>query len=161
MQSDHPIKNSTSLALSPAPLWRRFAAMGYDLLLVLAISMAYGAITQTIHYFLTGSINHDYAPQMGGVIFQAGWLLCIGAFYVFFWMRAGQTVGMKAWRLKLVSNNNQPLAVANLSIRYFVSIFSLLAFGLGYFWALVDKQGRTLHCIASKTNVLVTPKVKK
>ena len=152
---------TSSESYTPAPLWRRLAAMVYDSFLILAISMAYGAVTLLISSLLFGTRGEkDYTPTIEGLGFQLGWLLTIGCFYAYFWHKAGQTAGMKAWRLKVMTQDNQSPSFGTGILRFFCALVSLATFGLGYFWSLFDPDKHTLHDKLSKTQTVVTPKLK-
>lgn len=78
-----------------------------------------------------------------GVVFIAGWIFdtltqsrhaltlrharqfwlfaVIGAYFIFFWSRSGQTLAMKTWRLKLVTADLQKIPVARATVRYLLS----------------------------------------
>jgi len=146
---------------STAPLWRRLAAMVYDSFILLALSMLYGAFTAALHVAIYGNnTEHNYEPMMQGPWLLIGWLLCLAGFYLFFWYRAGQTVGMRAWRLQLIQADGSTPELKNCLIRVICAPISLLIFGLGYLWALVDKDRDCLHDKLSATRVLYTPKPK-
>jgi len=148
-----------------APLWRRFAAMVYDSFLLLALSMAYGFATQFIHALIYGAGEQDYQPKVSGVAFLLGWLLTLATFYIFFWCRAGQTAGMRAWRLKVVKRSALPAqqlpTLKQSALRAPLSIAALIFAGLGYWWRFADQQGDCLHDKLSQTRVVVTPPRKK
>lgn len=151
------------MTLIPAPLWRRFAALIYDSFILLAISMLYGAVTALVYVVTQGSANNDYQPMMNGPLFQLGWLLSLGSFYVYFWYRDGQTVGMRAWRLRLVEANpsqveRNGLPLKHCLLRACLGPFCLGIFCLGYFWAWLDRNGDCLHDKWSGTRVLALAK---
>jgi uncharacterized RDD family membrane protein YckC len=76
------------------------------------------------------------------------------------WRRGGQTIGMRAWRLRLVAVGGPARTPGwgALVVRYGVAALSLAAFGLGFLWSLFDRERRTWHDIASRTRVLRQPK---
>ena len=43
------------------------------------------------------------------VVYRTGALAVIAAYYVLNWTRSGQTLGMRAWRLRAVSDTGKPL----------------------------------------------------
>lgn len=154
--------NDTIDTSNGAPLWRRFAALVYDSFLLLALTMLYGFITQGIQAAMWGAGEHDYQPKMGGPLFQAGWILTLAAFYVYFWWRAGQTVGMRAWRLKLTRADTleQPSFAQSL-LRSLLGTWSMVLLGIGYWWRWLDGHGDCLHDRWSGTRVVVTPARRK
>jgi uncharacterized RDD family membrane protein YckC len=79
------------------------------------------------------------------------WLLAVCALYLTRSWRAGMTLGMRAWRAKLVSENGLPLSWPRCLLRFSVGIVSLGVLGVGVFWALFDGRKRTWHDLAART----------
>ena len=127
-----------------AGLPRRFAAMLYDALLILAIWM----IT-----LLAMVAANDGEPVLGAPV-QSLLFLEAFTFFAYFWSAAGQTLGMRAWRLRLASNQGGRVSLHQATLRFAVALIAFGALGLGYFWALFDRQGRTWPDIASNSRVL-------
>lgn len=143
-----------------APLWRRLAAMIYDSLVVCAITMAYGFAAIGVKYGLLGATlaEGEKAQLPEAAIF--GLLAAIGLFYCFFWRKAGQTVGMRAWRLKVVNSTGSNLNWSQAALRFAAANLSFWLAGCGYWWQLFDKTG-TLHDKLSNSRVVVLEKPKK
>lgn len=148
-----------------APLWRRFAALIYDSLILLAISMAYGALATIIGATLgLGSPNAEqYQPMFstGGIgeLVLLGWILTLASFYIGFWQRSGQTVGMRAWRLCLIDlDTNKPPSLIRCSQRAAWGMLSLLLAGIGYWYQFFSPKGQCLHDKLTSTTVIVLPK---
>jgi uncharacterized RDD family membrane protein YckC len=82
----------------PCPLWRRLAALVYDLLAVLAIVMVVGLLCQLAtggRLITTGAqvlIPFWYRPLQG---------LVVAAYFISSWRHGGQTLGMRPWRIRL------------------------------------------------------------
>jgi uncharacterized RDD family membrane protein YckC len=144
-----------------ASLWRRLAAMVYDSLILMAVSMGYGALFLAVKYrFIAEPLAEGERASMGTPGFF-GLILTIMLFYSFFWHRGGQTVGMRAWRLQLLRPDGEYPHWGQCFLRCLVAPFSLVLGGIGYFWCLFDAEGQTLHDKASKTLVVVLPKPEK
>ncbi|MEJ2418290.1 MAG: RDD family protein [Exilibacterium sp.] len=143
---------------------RRLAALFYDSLLVAAISIVYGAAAVALRVLLlAGTAIEEIeagSPAVGGIWFQCGWLVTIVIFFSYFWHRGGQTLGMKAWRLRLTSADPSLAnpAWSQCLLRCLVGPISLLCAGIGYLWCYIDKNGRSLHDRLTKTQVIVLPK---
>jgi uncharacterized RDD family membrane protein YckC len=144
-----------------APLWRRLAALLYDGFILLALSFFYGAVI-TLIGALAGWHQGEYQPMFHHWIVFVGWVLTLIAFYCWFWHKSGQTVGMRAWRLKLVSqfDNSQTPNWQQCLVRSLVAIPSVLLGGIGYWCSFFDTQKRSLHDRISRTQVLLTEKEK-
>jgi uncharacterized RDD family membrane protein YckC len=147
--------------LPDAGLWRRLAAGFYDGLLLLSVWFVLGFVVAVIESALN-------PPDMQGVIrplvpddiapfvtLPVLWLVS-ALFYGWFWWHGGQTLGMKTWRLRLVTADGRPLTLRNLLLRAVIGTFSLLLFAAGFLWVLVAR--RTWHDLASRTRVVVLPK---
>ncbi|MDO6806510.1 RDD family protein, partial [Wenyingzhuangia sp. 1_MG-2023] len=77
------------------------------------------------------------------------------------WRRGGQSIGMKAWRLKLITEDAKPVKLSHCMLRTGIGFFSLAVFGLGFFWSLLDTRGRSWHDMASLTRIVFIPKTGK
>lgn len=137
-----------------ASLWRRLAALGYDALIVLALLMLFTLIINAIFAAITGSFPGEYPAH---IVLSLIFIICF-FYYSHSWRKGGQTIGMKAWRLLLVNDNAKPLQLSQCMLRTAAGFFSIMLAGLGFWWALIDKQQRTWHDIASYTHVVFKPK---
>ena len=127
-------------------LLRRLGAIFYDLFLLLAVIF--------VASFLPVILFNVKPGDAYFFLFQVYIFLISYLFYAWFWIRSGQTLGMRTWKVKVVTNDGSNLNWGNSLIRYLVAILSLLALGLGFFWSLWDKQKRTWHDIASGTRLI-------
>lgn len=138
----------TDAKLSRPSLLRRLAALVYDTLLLAAVWMAATG--------LWVALQGD-AVAAGNVLFQ-GYLLAVSfVFLGSFWVYAGRTLGMQAWRLRVVAADGGRLAWQAAAARFLAAGLSLLLLGAGFLWALVDPNGRTLHDRLSATDVVMPP----
>jgi len=136
--------------LPSASLLRIFIAIIYDsLLLVSVLFFATGLVLA----LTGGQVSQDYK------IFYQFYLLMVCFFYFSWpWLRSGQTLGMKAWRIQVQSIDGSPLTWRQVSLRFFMAIVSWLVLGMGFFWAVVDKQHRTWHDRVSDTRIVLRPR---
>lgn len=132
--------------------WRRLAAAVYDGLLLLA---AWFSLTG-----LLVLLNHNQAvPPATMQWIGLPLLFAIAtAFYGWFWLHGGQTLGMRAWRLRLVTVDRRPLRFRDCVVRCVVGLLSLACGLLGWLWVLVDREHRAWHDRASRTRVVRLPK---
>ena len=73
--------------------------------------------------------------------FYIAYLLAISfGFYGWFWTHGGQTLGMRAWRLKALTADGQAVSWRHAIIRVAAAHVSLFALGLGYLWLLIDRE---------------------
>ena len=148
----------------PAGLLRRFAAMVYDSLLLIAVGLAYGALVTLLNVLIQGAPAEREAIEWGYWRFPVfiGLIAVWVGFFYYFWGRSGQTLGMRAWRLKLTdAASGQLPAPRQRLVRGLLAPFSLFIAGLGYFWLWVDPKGHPLHGRVSGTRVWLMPKAPK
>ncbi len=138
-----------------AGVLRRFGAMLYDLLLVIALWFIVTAV------FLPFTGGEAITPDRSVVverIYQSVLLLVVVLFFCLFWTWRGQTVGMLAWRLRVERSDGTLLTWRDALLRLGGACVSLAALGLGYFWIWIDRDRLAWHDRWSGTRVVVTPK---
>jgi uncharacterized RDD family membrane protein YckC len=118
----------------------------YELLLLLALWM----LCTWIFVILIGSATEGYKRY----ILQLVLWVSTGAYFVWCWCKSGQTLATQTWKIKLVNQQNNTLSVNQALFRYALASSCLLACGLGYFWALIDKNGLFLHDRLLKTRFI-------
>ena len=148
-----------------AGFWRRFASLIYDTLVIIAFAML-----TTVLYLLAvqGLISLDLlsigdaedvsafiqnSPLLYG--FRSVLLVIVSvSFFSYFWAKSGQTIGMRAWRLKVQTLDGRLISWHQGAIR---AITALL--GLGNLVVLVDfKNKRALQDYIAKTEVITLTK---
>lgn len=77
-------------------------------------------------------------------LFQS-YLLLVGAFYFVPQWHRGQTLPMKTWRIRLVSQHGGGVSRARSLLRYICAVLSWSLLGAGLLWALVDRDRQFLH----------------
>ena len=120
--------------------------MLYDSLLILAL------------FFLTGFI---WVPLSGdvatGPLFQATLLAEIVAFFGYFWRKQDETLGMRAWHIRVVDEAGELPSWKQIFLRLLVAPVSLAVFGIGYAWLYLDANRQTWHDKLSSTFVVHLP----
>ena len=139
-------------ATNQAGLIRRLAAACYDALLIIAL-MAVASLPMI-------AVNKGTAIAPGTLVYQAALIAVSLIFYCGFWLRGGQTLGMKAWRMRLISMDGQPLTLSQVLLRYAGAWVSLLAAGLGFLWIVADSQKLAWHDHWSRSRIIVLPRDK-
>jgi uncharacterized RDD family membrane protein YckC len=124
-------------ALRAPALGRRLASGLYDgLMLAALVLVATFPFLAAFGDSTTGWRRH--ALQL--------WVLAVaGAYFTWFWTHGGQTLPMKTWRFKLVRRDGAAISVPLALHRYLLAVLGLLALGLGFLWALVDRDRQFLH----------------
>ena len=138
-----------------ASIFKRLAAMLYDFMLIFAMFMLYGIAATFIAKALN---NGEFVGALPFSLNASAWFTITFLFYTYFWRRNGQTLGMQAWRIKLVSEQPGPISISQCMLRVGIGFFSVLSCGLGFLWMLWDKSEKTWHDRASMSKVVILPK---
>ena len=139
-----------AIALSPAPLLARIAAMIYELLLVTAVLF----VASLPFLYLVGNAESGWRH----FVFQAYLIGVLFAYFSAFWMRSGQTLAMKTWRIRLVRLDGGTLTLKQAALRFSVALFGLLLAGAGFWWALFDRDRQFLHDRLAGTRLVRVPR---
>ncbi|NUS37776.1 MAG: RDD family protein [Lysobacter sp.] len=133
----------------------RILALAYDFFPALALWML-ASLAFTLGYTIAGHApRQNIAPfsPLQWLLWLACWLLT-GAYAVLSWYRGGRTLGMRPWRLRVVDATGGDARLPALLRRYAVGTLSLLAAGLGFWWAWFDRDRLTWHDRASGTRMV-------
>jgi uncharacterized RDD family membrane protein YckC len=133
---------------------RRVAALIYDALLVLALLMLYTLIVALLH----GGAVLEENGTLRWWAFRVGELAVIGAYCVINWVRSGQTLGMRAWRLHAVSDTGKRLALPRAILRFLWALVAWSPAALGVLWLYLDPARLALHDRLSGTRMVHVPR---
>ncbi|MGA7437985.1 MAG: RDD family protein [Luteibacter sp.] len=152
----------------PAPVWRRFAAIVYDVLAVVAIVMVVGLIAQMV----TGGHVADDKGHVVAWWYQPLQGVVVGAYFLFSWMRGGQTLGMRPWKIRVVARDGGAVDLKRGLIRLVVAglpvlllmLYSVTSLRVALLaplagWAVIllpslfDARRRGLHDMAAGTEI--------
>jgi len=124
------------------------ACLLYESLVIIAIAFI-GAATFVVLF-------GDATQGIKRLLLQCFIWALIGVYFVLSWVKRGQTLSMRSWKLLLIrqTQSAESTALINLHtaiLRYLLATIGLCVFGLGFFWCLIDKDGlflhdRLLHC---------------
>jgi uncharacterized RDD family membrane protein YckC len=152
--------------LLPCPPWRRLLALLYDLLAMLAIVLAVGYAAQRA----TDGQLFDAHGQALTWWYQPLQGLALAVYLLASWLRGGQTLGMRPWRLRLVARDGgrprwwqalirlgmgaAPLLLLQLADRLGwrdALLAALAGWALWFTSVLLDKRRRSVPDIAAGT----------
>lgn len=146
MQTSHTETTSPAFA-------RRCAALAYDSLLLIALWMAVSALVLALS---GGWLAEPNRPLWLVYALRVPIALVTGLFFAGFWTHGGQTLGMRAWRLRLISSDYAGrVSWKQALIRLVAACLSAGALGLGFFWVLIDRQQRSWHDHVSGTHLIL------
>jgi uncharacterized RDD family membrane protein YckC len=114
-----------------AGLLRRLAAMGYEALLLFAV----GFFAGWVFFFASG--GRDATAGWLRHALQLFVLVVFAAYFLWCWLRGGQTLAMKAWRIRLVN------VTPGKALLRFALALALLPVSI--VWALFDRDRQFLH----------------
>jgi uncharacterized RDD family membrane protein YckC len=165
-----------STAGAPAGLFRRLAALFYDLLLVIALGFI---VTFAMLPLTRGEAILSSTQGLVGHAYHALLAISVFAYFGWCWTRSGQTLGMRAWRIRLETAGGKPLNWAESLVRILLGAGLAWLAGLGawyfarpgfpagdagaaallaplvvnYAWIRFDAEGRSLQDLAGRARV--------
>jgi uncharacterized RDD family membrane protein YckC len=112
---------------------RRLASMLYEAILLFAVAF----LAAWVFFFASGGLDASTGSMRH--LLQ----LCIGlffaAYFLWSWLRGGQTLAMKAWRIRLID-----VTPASALLRLILAAL-LVPSGISLLWALFDRDRQFLH----------------
>lgn len=133
----------------PAGFLRRLMASLYDWLLILALMMVASVP-------LVAPSNDAISP--GNPLYRALLVAIVATFFIGFWCHNGQTLGMRAWRLKLTTTDGSTVSFTQATLRFIYACISALALGCGFLWVSIDHERLSWHDKWSGTRIHLLPK---
>ncbi len=140
-------------------LFRRLGAMLYDSLLLLGILMLATALVTIPYEMITHTPIYDTSLPL--TLLRLYLLAVVAAFYVYFWARGGQTLGMRAWRFRVIQDDGNNLTFGSALTRFDWALLSLLPAGLGLWWSLFDRDGLAWHDRKSHSRLVMLSQAAK
>jgi len=120
-----------------AGLIKRYGAGLYELLSLVAIWL--------LCTFIFEMLVHHLPVELKRPLLQLILWSVTGLYFIVCWLRTGQTLATQAWKIKLVDADGQLLRPQQALYRYVLASLSLMLFGLGFLWALIDRERLFLH----------------
>lgn len=113
-------------------LGRRIASMLYEALLLFAVAF----LATWLFQFAAGTMQIEGWRRHA---LQAFLLAVFAAYFLWCWLRGGQTLAMKTWRIRLAGVTPRKAMLRFLYALIFVPT------GISLLWALFDREGQFLH----------------
>ena len=117
--------------------------MVYEALTAFAVAFFTGAlflVASGARDATHGALRHELQLVLAGAL---------AGYYLFCWLRGGQTLAMKAWRIRLVAVTPRK-ALVRLVLAAFLLPISIV-------WALFDRDGQFLHDRLAGTRLIYVP----
>lgn len=161
----------------PTGLFRRLAAIFYDCLILLFAVYMPSSIAVV-------AIRHK-GLEPGNHLWQIYLVLITFIYFAAFWTYGGQTLGMKAWHIRLRRTDCGPATVWQALLRFLAVAAPLLLaglvyslpqdgtaraaladaclaiLGLSFLWSLIDRDKRTWHDRLSETHLVFEKPIKR
>ena len=146
------MQKETVMKISTPSFFKLGACLVYEGLVVIALSL----VCTTIFVLLIG----DATVGIKRYLLQLFLWLTAGVYFIWCWQKSGQTLAMQTWQLKLVNQDANFLPLNKSILRYVLASFSLMLFGLGYVWVIVDRDRLFLHDRLLKNKIIFAPRKK-
>ncbi|MFD2176357.1 RDD family protein [Veronia pacifica] len=142
-----------------AGFFRRLAAWIYDVLVLTAVEMLAVALVMSgfaIAFSLGVSLEEyidasDFLSRhpVASPLFTAYIALVAVMFFGYFWSKGGQTLGMRAWKLRIQNVDGTRITFSQALVRMATS-----AFGLGNLVVLIDSNNQSLQDMMAKCQTI-------
>jgi uncharacterized RDD family membrane protein YckC len=129
-------------------LLRRLAAMGYEAVLLFAVAF----FAAWLFFFASG--GRDASAGWPRYLLQFFIGLVFAGYFLWSWLRGGQTLAMKTWHIRLVD------VTPGKALLRFVLAFLLMPTGISIVWALFDREKQFLHDRLAGTRLVLASEEK-
>lgn len=137
--------------MSTPGILRRLAAMGYEAILL------FGVVFVSTALFLTASGGTSSLEGWRHHALQAFLAAVLAAYFLWSWLRGGQTLPMKAWHIRLVMPGRASVPPGRALMRFVLAVM-LVPTGISLLWALFDRDGQFLHDRIAGTRLVSVPR---
>lgn len=133
--------------VSNCTLLRRLAAIVYDSIVLIGL-LFLATLPPTLLY--GGGISEPLPAFM----MQLYLLAVAFVFFGGFWTHGGQTIGMRAWHIRVVDEDGRSITWRHALVRFLAALLSWGLVGIGFLWSLFDRERRTWHDRVSGTHTV-------
>ena len=134
--------------MKDAGFFKRVFSLIYDSLAVIGIMLSLSLLLVLINGGSTEENKFASLIQFLIITFSGP------CFYTYFWLaNNGQTLGMQAWKIKLICEEKE-LSVKLCLFRCLISVISLLILGIGYFLILFHRENKSLSDLLTSTQII-------
>jgi uncharacterized RDD family membrane protein YckC len=133
----------------------RAVALAADLMLAHAIILVGGGLLG-----LVATLVGELRPQwLVATLVGCAWGLTVTGYFVLFWSVTGQTPGMRAMRLRVVTADGTPPSVWRALLRLIGLLLAIVPLFAGFLPVLFDSKRRALPDYLARTVVLYTDRI--
>lgn len=87
--------------------------------------------------------NHGQTIPQGTLSYQLYLIVVMYLYFDICWRKGGQTIGMRAWRIRLISTTGRPVTRWQTTLRFLTAFISAACLGLGYLFHWHDRASHT------------------
>jgi uncharacterized RDD family membrane protein YckC len=131
----------TDAVLAAPGIRRRLACLVYEALLLFGVTMGAGLV-----YGIVTNQRHALEGVLG---LRVAVFLVLGAYFVWFWTRHGQTLAMRTWQMKLVTAQGAPVGRLRAAGRYVLCWVWVLPALAAVHFSGVTGSGRTFFALVA------------
>ena len=117
---------------------RRLASMLYESILLFAVAF----LGTWVFQFAAGTLRIE---GWRSHLLQIFLLAVFAAYFLWCWLRGGQTLAMKTWRIRLVAKDGHTRLPPKAALLRFLYALLLVPTLIGIAWAYVDRDRQFLH----------------
>ena len=117
---------------------RRLASMLYEAIVLFAIAF----LATWVFQFAAGTFHIDGWRVH---LLQLLLLAVFAAYFIWCWLRGGQTLAMRTWRIRLVARDGHARLAPKTALLRFLYALLLVPTLIGIAWAYVDRDRQFLH----------------
>lgn len=117
------MNQSTNQSPTPAPVIKRLLAMFYDSFLLIAVLF----LAMAIMLLVSGG----YQFQAGNPLMTVYLLLVSFVFFGWFWTHGGQTLGMRAWKLRVQQHAGEAITWRQAAVRFITALPAWIVLFIG------------------------------
>lgn len=137
----HPIDASTESGVADSS----YKACGCRAGIACAHDRLAGFGLRVLAFLVDAIVIGIVSGLLRGLDLRAVASLADAVYFVAFWSTTGQTLGMRALRIRVMRTDGQPLSWVTGLLRYVGYILSLIPLGLGLLWVLWDPRKQGWH----------------
>ena len=117
---------------------RRLASMLYESILLFAVAF----LAVWLFQFAAGTLRIEGWRMH---LLQLFLLAVFAAYFLWCWLRGGQTLAMKTWRIRVVAKDGHARLAPKAALLRFLYALLLVPTTIGIFWAMLDRDRQFLH----------------
>lgn len=135
-------------------VWRKFAGFWVRFAAALIDGVIFGISTSVVGFLLGLIFGQKLLQSLSGISYILSFFLQIG-YYVLFQASAGQTLGKKAMRIKVVNEKGSTPSIGVFFLREIIGkLVSAIILMIGYFMVIWDGKKQALHDKIAGTYVI-------